>query len=198
MSKFYAVKNGRKTGIFLTWEECEKQVKGFSNAQYKSFKTQLEAQKYLGISSTSTQIPQKSIVAYVDGSYNNAKKIYGYGCVLLENGEEVCRISDKGDEPEFVKMWNVAGEIIATQKAITYAIQNHYKSIHIYHDYIGIETWANDKWKAKLLGTQQYKEFIKQAKKKIDIQFTKVTAHSGNKYNDIADELAKNGAEINQ
>ena len=32
---FYAVKAGRKTGVFTTWEECEIQVKGFSGAEYK-------------------------------------------------------------------------------------------------------------------------------------------------------------------
>ena len=37
--KFYAVKEGRHSGIYTTWEEAEKQVKGFSGAVYKSFKT---------------------------------------------------------------------------------------------------------------------------------------------------------------
>jgi len=27
---FYAVKEGRKPGVYDTWEECEKQVKGSS------------------------------------------------------------------------------------------------------------------------------------------------------------------------
>ena len=31
--KYYAVKNGRKTGIFTTWDECSEQVLGFLNAQ---------------------------------------------------------------------------------------------------------------------------------------------------------------------
>ncbi|MFR7478166.1 MAG: viroplasmin family protein [Acutalibacteraceae bacterium] len=26
--KFYAVRAGRKTGVFLTWDECKKQVMG--------------------------------------------------------------------------------------------------------------------------------------------------------------------------
>ena len=47
MGKYYAVKKGRKTGIFLTWAECELQVKGFKGALYKSFKTQEEANDYL-------------------------------------------------------------------------------------------------------------------------------------------------------
>lgn len=43
MAKFYAVKNGRKVGIFSTWEECQSLVVGFKGAIYKSFKTKEEA-----------------------------------------------------------------------------------------------------------------------------------------------------------
>ncbi len=46
--KFYAVKRGRKTGIFTTWEETENQVKGYPGAKHKSFKTREEAEAYLG------------------------------------------------------------------------------------------------------------------------------------------------------
>ena len=35
MAKYYAVKKGRKIGIFSTWEECESMVKGFKGALYK-------------------------------------------------------------------------------------------------------------------------------------------------------------------
>ncbi len=37
--KFYAVKKGRQTGIFETWEECKKNTTGYKNALFKSFKT---------------------------------------------------------------------------------------------------------------------------------------------------------------
>lgn len=57
--KYYAVKKGRKTGIFTTWPEAEKKVKGFSGAQYKSFKTEAEAKAYLGGQKNSTS-PLKS------------------------------------------------------------------------------------------------------------------------------------------
>ena len=36
--KIYAVRKGRKTGIFQTWDETKEQVDGFSGAEYKSFK----------------------------------------------------------------------------------------------------------------------------------------------------------------
>lgn len=38
MTKFYAVRKGKKTGIFSTWDECKEQVTGYKGAIYKSFK----------------------------------------------------------------------------------------------------------------------------------------------------------------
>lgn len=47
MGKFYAVKIGRETGIFLTWDECAKNVNKYPGAVYKSFKTRDEAENFL-------------------------------------------------------------------------------------------------------------------------------------------------------
>ena len=44
MAKYYAVKNGRKPGIYSSWDECKKQVEKFKGAIYKSF-TSLEDAK---------------------------------------------------------------------------------------------------------------------------------------------------------
>ncbi|MDD3742531.1 MAG: ribonuclease H family protein [Lentimicrobiaceae bacterium] len=46
--KFYVVWNGRNPGIFDTWAECEKQVKGFEAARYKSFESEKEAIEAFG------------------------------------------------------------------------------------------------------------------------------------------------------
>ena len=40
--KYYAVKVGKSVGIYNNWEDCKKQVTGFSGAIYKSFPTLLE------------------------------------------------------------------------------------------------------------------------------------------------------------
>lgn len=45
--KYYAVAVGRKPGIYRTWEDCKAQTDGFSNAKFKSFKTEDEAKMYL-------------------------------------------------------------------------------------------------------------------------------------------------------
>lgn len=47
MSKFYAIKKGKQTGIYNTWAEAQDQVKGFSGAQFKSFATLDEAKEYM-------------------------------------------------------------------------------------------------------------------------------------------------------
>lgn len=44
---FYAVKEGRKIGIFKTWEECSDSVTGFKGAKYKGFTEYEEAQEFL-------------------------------------------------------------------------------------------------------------------------------------------------------
>ena len=45
--KFYAVKEGRSTGVFASWAECKKQVDGYSGAKYKSFTSMQDATAYL-------------------------------------------------------------------------------------------------------------------------------------------------------
>jgi ribonuclease HI len=41
--KYYVIWAGHKTGIFDTWAETEQNIKGFQNAQFKSFETKEEA-----------------------------------------------------------------------------------------------------------------------------------------------------------
>lgn len=48
MAKYYAVRNGYHTGIFNTWDECKKEVSGFSGAEYKSFTKLEDAKAFLG------------------------------------------------------------------------------------------------------------------------------------------------------
>lgn len=58
--KFYAVKSGRKTGIFTSWAECSASVLGFSNSIYKGFETEIEAYEFLGMSSGKSKKTSKS------------------------------------------------------------------------------------------------------------------------------------------
>lgn len=44
----YAVRKGRNTGIYETWDECQEQVKGFKGAEFRKFGNLEDAEKYIG------------------------------------------------------------------------------------------------------------------------------------------------------
>lgn len=46
---FYAVARGRASGIFMSWGDCEAQVKGFSGARYKKFDSIQSAQDFINV-----------------------------------------------------------------------------------------------------------------------------------------------------
>lgn len=198
MSKrnFYAVRRGRETGIFTSWSECEKQVKGFRDCEYKGFSTREEAKSYLK-SETNNNAKNESpeaedtVIAYVDGSYYADLKVYGYAAVVMQNGKIIKILSGANNADGVVDLRNVAGEMIAAMQATLFAIKSGYKRIKIYYDYYGIENWATSKWKTNSQYTKMYSETMDGYSRVIDIVFKKVKGHSGDAYNDMADRMAK-------
>ena len=189
--KYYAVKEGRNIGVFGTWEECKAQVDGYSGAVYKSFKTMDEAKAFIGIKVKEViDTDDDEAVAYVDGSFNAATNEFSYGAVIFYDNKEI-HLKEKFDNEEMATMRNVAGEIYGSMAAMQYAMDKGIKKIKIYHDYEGIAKWCQGLWKTNKSGTIAYKSFYDEAKTKVKIEFVKVKGHSGDKYNDLADKLAK-------
>lgn len=110
VSKYYAVKKGRKPGIYTTWEECSAQVSGFAGAVYKSFSRRQDALAFLKGAvepppvysqpallavepvqpaaekeDQETGLPQ--VTLYTDGGAINNPGPGGYGAVLLVDGQ---------------------------------------------------------------------------------------------------------------
>jgi len=210
--KYYAVKKGKKPGIYRSWAECSLQVQGFSGAVYKSFSTEAEAKQFINsVNETEkgkkvnptdivtekkeertdfADLKEGEAVAYVDGSFEKSFNKYSYGCVILYQGTQV-ELSGFGEEKNQLSMHNVAGEILGSMQAIRWAIEHGVKRIFIYHDYEGIARWADGDWKANKEGTKAYQKFIKESREKIEIRFIKVAAHTGVEFNERADQLAK-------
>ena len=44
---YYAVRIGHEPGIFISWEECKKQINKYPGALYKKFYTKQQAFKYI-------------------------------------------------------------------------------------------------------------------------------------------------------
>ena len=242
--KVYAVRKGRKTGLFYTWDECKAAIEGYSGAVFRGFLTEEEAKVYLmGCAesegtdtkkaacgnavteecatekaaygeavteeyateklaygkcvsekqmSEDSEIPEPGqIIAYVDGSFEVSLGRYAYGCVILTPEGEIIRKSGSGNNPESAALRIVTGEMLGSMNAVKWCIEHGYSAVDIRYDYMGIEMWATGGWKAKNELTQKYAEYMQRNAQRMKITFRKIAAHTGNKYNEEADKLAK-------
>ncbi|MDR3542884.1 MAG: ribonuclease H family protein [Desulfosporosinus sp.] len=197
---FYVVKEGSKVGIFTNWTECQASVKGYKGAVFKGFETKVEALEWQnGGPSVSPNLKLKDIAeglpdsivpvdfeVYTDGSYVNGR--YSYGYAFIKDGEVVLEGNGVGDDLEAASMRNVAGEIAAVQHAVAKAKTLDVR-IRIYHDYSGISHWVTGDWQAKNKFTQAYVTFMRAHQGLYE--FKKVAGHSGDRFNDYVDRLAK-------
>lgn len=217
--KVYAVKKGKTTGIFNTWEACKASVDGYPGAEYKGFATTEEAIRYLGnagpimdnfemavenagtvmgntgtVMADGAELPPKGcLLAYVDGSYQEALQKYAFGCVFLLPDGRIYTEYGNGDNPESLQQRNVTGEMLGAMYAVRVAMLNGFDSIEIRYDYQGIEKWVTGEWRSKNNLTQKYAQSMREWGKSIHISFTKVAAHSNVRFNELADEMAKRG-----
>lgn len=81
-SSIYAVRVGRKVGIFNSWAECEAQVKGHPGSKYRKTLTEREAMDFIGtpsISSDSSSSSSSSSRVHNVNSYVDRFGSRGYG-----------------------------------------------------------------------------------------------------------------------
>lgn len=210
--KVYAVKKGKTTGLFYSWDECKDATNGYPGAEFQGFETEAEARAYLDgkakekisaektlaeepsieeIQSHTEKLAENQVIAYVDGSFDKSMEKYSFGCIFLIPGGSIIRESGNGNEPESLAIRNVAGEMLGAMYAAQWALVNGYELLELRYDYEGIEKWATGAWKANNVLTQKYAEFMQRKRKQIHISFQKVKAHSGDYYNEQVDKLAK-------
>jgi ribonuclease HI len=104
----------------------------------------------------------------------------------VENGVEVA--SAAGRTPHPAASRNIDGELHAAWKAMEFLAKKKRKGV-ICYDYQGVESWATGEWKTSSAVSQIYVK--RTAEIKMWATFEKVTGHSGDKWNDKADRLAK-------
>ena len=136
-TKFYVVWQGRQTGVFTDWKECEAQIKGFEDAKFKSFESleeaeaaiqrnywefvaaagaKKEAAKPTKIAPASIGKPIKDAIA-VDAAWNTASGDMEYQGTYLKTGE---RIFLQGP---FKDATNNIGEFLAIVHGLAYLLK---------------------------------------------------------------------------
>lgn len=198
--KVYAVKNGRKTGIFSTWEECEKQVAGYAGAKFKSFSSVPEALLWLEETSASPH-PAAEYIVYTDGScLQNPNGPGGWAAIIQETatGKEY---ELHGGAPSTT---NNRMELNAAVAALAH-IENP-SSIALYTDsqYLKntftkhwIDNWKRNGWKTAVGTDVKNKDLwieLDSLFQKHQVAFHWVKGHAGNDKNERCDQLAKKEA----
>ena len=79
-SKYYTVWAGRQTGVFDSWEECQRQVHKFEGAKFKSFKTREEAEAAFA------HVP---VFKHVDAACSGNPGQMEYRGVYVQDGREI-------------------------------------------------------------------------------------------------------------
>ncbi len=134
-----------------------------------------------------------TLLAYVDGSYDDSLKKYAFGCVFILPDGRVCTEFGNGEKEQALKHRNVSGEMLGAMYAVKTAMASDFRQVELRYDYEGIEKWVTGKWRSKTELTEKYAKAMREWGTKIDIRFTKVAAHSNVYYNELADKLAKKG-----
>lgn len=193
---WYAVKKGRVPGLYRTWPACREQVEHFPGAVYKGFAEKEAAEAFLQgtppeVSPVREDPDPAQMTVYVDGSYAPfLPDRYAFGAVLLYGGKvetaKQCLI-----DPENAQMRNVAGEVAGARYVMETCLLRGISSVVIYYDYAGIENWCTGAWAANKPGTKALKAYYDSIHGKLSVRFRKVKSHTGVKYNEMADQLAK-------
>ena len=181
--KFYAVKSENEKKIVTTWAECEKLTHGVKGVLFKSFGSREEAAAWLDGMEVP---PPDGLRIFVDGSFSPGFARSGWAFVVTEDDKEIARGS--GITAFEAESRNIDGEVMASFQAMKW-LDAHDKTGVICHDYEGIARWAEGEWQAKSNIAKQYvaaaKPFLHR------VQFEKVAAHTGVKWNELVDKLAK-------
>ena len=140
------------------------------------------------------------LYVYVDGSYNLKTKYWGAAAIILNSKQEELE-TISFSEFDVYGSRQIVGECFSTVRALetiyqTYDLED-IEEIIVCYDYEGIEKWANFEWKVNSAIAKEYLEKIHKImidlilNKDVDVEFSKVKAHSNHALNDKVDMLAK-------
>ena len=146
--KYYVVWKGRKPGIFTSWGETEKQVKGYAAAQYKAFNSIKEAeaayrseyQAFKGKPSSQGKWREASVKpalpsVCVDAACSGSPGQMEYRGVYTDSQEEIFRV---GPFPDGT---NNVGEFLAIVHALIW-LEKHERHLPIYSDSRNAISWV--------------------------------------------------------
>jgi ribonuclease HI len=208
--KYYAVRQGYRPGIYLSWDDCKVQVEGFAGAKYKGFATREEAEQFMNGNSPSpatrprlpdqpaAEIPPGQVVIYADGACSGNPGPGGYGTVVLEgkNRKELSAGFRKTTNNRMEMLGCIAGlETLTKPSVVTIYSDSSYVVNAVTKGWAA--KWRSNGWQRKA----ENGEFVDALNADLcaqmlelcevhKVRFEWVRGHSGNKENESCDVLA--------
>lgn len=212
--KFYAVKRGRKTGLFTVWAECAAQVKGFQGAVYKGFMTEDEARAWLGGADVRTEqpraaaemaapsVPDADYIIHTDGSCLRNPGGAGGWAAVIETAATGAVEEKSGGAPETT---NNRMELTAALMALSAVPEGARVALYTDSQYLKnaftkfwLPAWKKRGWKkadGEPVLNQDLWVQLDAAFAARQVQFHWVKGHAGNPRNERCDALARAEAE---
>ena len=212
--KFYAVKRGRKTGLYTVWAECAAQVKGFQGAVYKGFMTEDEARAWLGGADARTEqtraaaemaapsAPDADYIIHTDGSCLRNPGGAGGWAAVIETAATGAVEEKSGGAPETT---NNRMELTAALMALSAVPEGARVALYTDSQYLKnaftkfwLPAWKKRGWKkadGEPVLNQDLWVQLDAAFAARQVQFHWVKGHAGNPRNERCDVLARAEAE---
>ena len=212
--KFYAVKRGRKTGLYTVWAECAAQVKGFQGAVYKGFMTEDEARAWLGGADARTEQPRAAAemaapsapdadyIIHTDGSCLRNPGGAGGWAAVIETTATGAVEEKSGGDPETT---NNRMELTAALMALSAVPEGARVALYTDSQYLKnaftkfwLTAWKKRGWKkadGEPVLNQDLWVQLDAAFAARQVQFHWVKGHAGNPRNERCDALARAEAE---
>lgn len=182
MGKVYAVREGFQKGIFTDWGSCQQAIKGYSGAEYKSFKSIEEANRYLNGEDIGVKHPQiympendNELVIITKGIYDKTVS-QPVGIFRLNDNKGVSRQTSFRIANSDVDC-AYTGELSAVLLALGTAVQLKKNVIRLYYTFDGVEKWYVGEWLPKNKVVSSYVQSIATlvAEYKLAIHFERYT-----------------------
>lgn len=212
--KFYAVKRGRKTGLYTVWAECAAQVKGFQGAVYKGFMTEEEARAWLGGADVRSEqhraaaemaapsAPDADYIIHTDGSCLRNPGGAGGWAAVIETAATGAVEEKSGGAPETT---NNRMELTAALMALSAVPEGARVALYTDSQYLKnaftkfwLPAWKKRGWKkadGEPVLNQDLWVQLDAAFAARQVQFHWVKGHAGNPRNERCDVLARAEAE---
>lgn len=121
---------------------------------------------------------------YTDGSFKDGDAFWAF--VVVEKDKAIHQNSGKLP-PVYRQFRQIGGELFAVKQAVEWCKSKKVR-VRLFYDYLGVEKWATDKWRAKNQLTKKYKAYMQENSQHV-VSYHKVKSHSGDKWNEYVDRL---------